>query len=104
MGVDEKTISAITASIKNLMNPKRIVLFGSHAGGESNPDSDIDLLVVDDSGRDKNPVALEISSVLFPRSYGLDLFVESPDDLERKSAFAFWREVLETGRILYERD
>lgn len=104
MAVDESTIAEITASIKNLVSPKRIVLFGSHAGGETNPDSDIDLLVVDDSGRDKTAVALEISRALFPRDYGLDLFVESPADLARKSGYGFWREVLENGRVLYERE
>lgn len=104
MGVDEQTITKITASIKTLVNPKRIILFGSHAKGDADQDSDIDLLVVDDSGRDKNSVALEISRALFPRGYGLDLFVESPGDLERKSGYDFWREVLTTGRVLYERE
>lgn len=104
MGIDEQTITKITASIKKLVNPKRVILFGSYAEGEADHDSDIDLLVVDDSGRDKNSVALEISRALFPRSYGLDLFVESPADLERKSGYGFWREILETGKVLYERE
>ena len=104
MGIDEQTITKITASIKKLVNPKRVILFGSYAEGEADHDSDIDLLVVDDSGRDKNSVALEISRALFPRSYGLDLFVESSSDLERKSGYGFWREILETGKVLYERE
>ena len=104
MSVDQRTITKITASIKNLVNPKRIILFGSYAQGDADHDSDIDLLVVDDSGRDKNSVALEISRALFPRDYGLDLFVESPGDLELKSEYGFWREVLSTGKVLYERE
>ena len=104
MGVDRQTIAKITASIKELINPKSIIIFGSYAAGDARSDSDIDLLVVDDSGRDKNSVALEISRALFPRDYGLDLFVESPDDLQQKSQYRFWQEVLNTGEVLYERD
>jgi uncharacterized protein len=104
MGVDPHTIAKITASIKELVNPKSIIMFGSHATGNAGSDSDIDLLVVDDSGREKNSVALEISRALFPRDYGLDLFVESPDDLRQKSQYGFWQEVLNTGKVLYERE
>ncbi len=104
MGVDPHTITKITASIKELVNPKSIIMFGSHATGNAGSDSDIDLLVVDDSGREKNSVALEISRALFPRDYGLDLFVESPDDLRQKSQYGFWQEVLNTGKVLYERE
>ena len=104
MGVDRQTIAKITTSIKELVNPKSIIIFGSHAAGDAGSDSDIDLLVVDDSGRDKNSIALEISRALFPRDYGLDLFVESPDDLRQKSQYGFWQEVLNTGKVLYERE
>ena len=104
MGVDQQTITKIAMSIKDLVNPKRIILFGSHAAGDADNDSDIDLLIVDDSGRDRNSVALEISMALFPRDYGLDLLVESPDDLEQKSEYGFWHDVLSTGKILYERE
>lgn len=36
-------------------NPRRVILFGSHARGDAGPDSDIDLLVVvdDDTPADK---------------------------------------------------
>ena len=90
MGVDRQTIAKITASIKELVNPKSIIIFGSHATENAGSDSDLDLLVVDDSGREKDSVALEISRALFPRDYGLDLFVESPDDLQQKSQYGFW--------------
>ena len=79
-------------------------MFGSHATGNAGSDSDLDLLVVGDSGRVKNTVALEISRALFPRDYGLDLFVESPDDLQQKSQYGFWKDVLTSGEVLYVRE
>ena len=54
MGVGPNTIAKITASMKELVNPKSIIMFGSHAAGNARSDSDLDLLVVNDSGREKN--------------------------------------------------
>ncbi|HSN75706.1 MAG TPA: nucleotidyltransferase domain-containing protein [Anaerolineae bacterium] len=39
-------IADMTARIARDFDPLRIILFGSHARGDSTPDSDIDLLVV----------------------------------------------------------
>ena len=103
MNVDRERIADITSSIRTLIDPERIILFGSHARGVSDDQSDIDLLVVDDSGRDKSIVSFEISCALFPRDYGLDLLVESPEDLERKMSLQFWRDAITSGTVLYER-
>ena len=103
MNVDRERIADITSSIRTLIDPKRIILFGSHARGVSDDQSDIDLLVVDDSGRDKSIVSFEISCALFPRDYGLDLLVESPEDLKRKMGLQFWRDAISSGTVLYER-
>jgi uncharacterized protein len=103
MNVDQDRISNITSSIRTLINPERIILFGSHARGVPGGESDIDLLVIDDSGRDKRTVSLEISRALFPRDYGLDLLVESSADLEQKMGLQFWRDTITSGTVLYER-
>lgn len=103
MSVDQDRLSNIASSIRDLINPERIILFGSHALGGSDGESDVDLLVVDDSGRDKRTVSLEISRALFPRDYGLDLLVESSEELERKMDLQFWRDAITSGTVLYER-
>jgi hypothetical protein len=45
----------LLAPIVAYFNPRRVILFGSHARGDARPDSDIDLLVVvdDDTPADK---------------------------------------------------
>jgi len=103
MNVDQERIRSITSSIRTLVDPTRIILFGSHAHGVPDDASDVDLLVIDDSGRDKRTVSLEISRALFPRDYGLDLLVESSEDLERKMGLQFWRDAVNSGMVLYER-
>nr|VFK62039.1 MAG: Nucleotidyltransferase domain-containing protein [Candidatus Kentron sp. TUN] len=46
METDISAIKQLTRNIIRLAGPLRIILFGSTARGESNPESDIDLLVV----------------------------------------------------------
>lgn len=47
--VPESLLNQIVATC----NPRRVILFGSHARGEAGPDSDLDLLVVlDDDASD----------------------------------------------------
>jgi len=104
MSVDRERITRITSSIRTLIDPKRIILFGSHAHGVADEESDIDLLVIDDSGRDKSTVSLEISRALFPRDFGLDLLIESPEELEQKMGLQFWQDAITFGTVLYERE
>ena len=101
----KKDIRNIVDLIKSRVNPKQIYLFGSYAAGKETKTSDLDLLIVDDSGRNKNALALEISQMLFPRSYGLDVIVTSPEDLQKKKQqrLMFWLDILEKGKKYYER-
>lgn len=98
----KKDINNIVSQIKNSINPEKIYLFGSYASGKITENSDLDLLVIDNSGRKTQVVALEISKLLFPRKFGLDLIVVTPDEIEKKQNLTFWKEILKTGKKLYE--
>lgn len=102
----DKEINNIVETIKDKANPSRIYLFGSYALGKATEASDLDLLVVDDSKKDKNTVALEISKALFPRNFGLDLIVTSSEDIQKKQQrkLTFWDEIVIKGKKLYERN
>ena len=56
--IDRATIQAITRLIVERFNPEQIILFGSHARGEANEHSDLDLLVVMhlDAGHASTPI------------------------------------------------
>ncbi|MBI5399688.1 nucleotidyltransferase domain-containing protein [Candidatus Saganbacteria bacterium] len=97
-------INQIVETIKTTAKPNRIYLFGSYALGKATNSSDLDLLVVDDSSRDKKGLALEISKSLFPRNFGLDLMVTSSEDLEKKSHLRFWQDITLNGKKMYERN
>jgi len=99
----QKEINQIIETIKTKAKPDKIYLFGSYAFGKATNFSDLDLLVVDDSNRDKKALALEISKSIFPRNFGLDLIVTSSEELKKKNQLNFWRKITTNGKILYER-
>ncbi len=103
--LNREDINNVIINIKKIANPKKIYLFGSYAKGEANEYSDIDILVVDDSAKNKHQIALEISEKLFPRNYSLDLIVVSPDEIEKKQTLKldFWIDILKNGKLLYVR-
>ena len=47
--IGAETLAEIVRRIRSVAKPRKIVLFGSRARGEHRPDSDIDLLVIEDS-------------------------------------------------------
>ncbi|MBI5701070.1 nucleotidyltransferase domain-containing protein [Candidatus Saganbacteria bacterium] len=102
--LSQEKIKEIAETIKIKANPNKIYLFGSYALGKATNSSDLDILVIDDSNRDKKALALEISKSLFPRDFGLDLLVTSSKGLKAKSGLNFWREITIKSKKLYERN
>jgi predicted nucleotidyltransferase len=101
----QNEIEKIVGTIKDTAKPDKIYLFGSYAYGQATDKSDLDLLVIDDSPRDKNSLALDISRSLFPRNYGLDLIVASSKEIKEKQQkkLGFWLAITFKGKKLYER-
>lgn len=97
-------IKAVTEQIAKEFQPERIVLFGSHAYGEPDPDSDVDLLVVMDTPLREVDQAVAIGQEL-RCPFGLDLIVRTPSNLEHRIALGDWflREIIERGTVMYER-
>lgn len=99
-------IQEIVEVIAGKFNPDKIILFGSYAYGAPRRGSDVDLLVVMET--DKNPIeaAIDILNELPLRSFGLDVLVRAPADLEHRIAIgdSFVKEIVTKGRILYERN
>jgi len=86
-------------------SPERVVMFGSHASGKPQADSDVDLLVV----MKHRGAAAEQAARIRRRiraGFPLDIIVRSPAVLQRRVAMGdgFIREILETGKVLHETD
>ncbi len=77
-------ISTMINRIVRDFDPVQIILFGSHARGEANRHSDIDLLVVFSECADKRKTAVDIRRVLKDMPVPKDIIVSTPEELERK--------------------
>lgn len=86
-------------------DPQKIILFGSHARGDANRWSDIDLLVVFDEPVDNGEMAVAIMRIL--RGFGVakDVVVTDFDTLERRGLRigTVYRPALLEGTVVHER-
>lgn len=108
--VEYPTVSAsflddIVRRLRAAGSPQRIVLFGSHARGTARPDSDLDLLIVEESTLPRYrraPRYLRALVGVFPAK---DIIVWTPQEIDawREVPNAFITTVLREGRTLYAR-
>jgi len=104
MAATEK-IEEMVRRIVDRFHPERIILFGSHARGTAEPDSDVDLLVVMHVNGPKRAKRLEIRAPLSGVGLAKDIVVVTPEEVERLRNFpgTIIRPALQEGKVLYER-
>jgi predicted nucleotidyltransferase len=102
--LSEGAIAAVVDQIVDAFDPEQVILFGSHAYGQPNPDSDVDLLVVIETKRKEAEEAVRICQAL-DYDFPLDLMVRTPRTLARRLALGdpFLNEVIDRGTVLYAR-
>lgn len=92
--------------IVETLQPEKVILFGSYAYGLPTGDSDVDLLVIMNSdSSDKAERHWQVSKLLVPRPFPVDILVQTPEELQRalSKGHYFYTDVVKTGRVLYER-
>jgi len=103
---DEK-IREITDKIVKNYKPEKVVMFGSFASGKQNKDSDIDLLIVKDSKKNRHEREVELRKIFFPSSIAIDFLVYTPAELEKKikqEKNLFCEDIIKNGITLYAND
>ena len=103
--VTEDLLEKVVERILSVGTPLKIVLFGSQARGEPRPDSDLDLLIIEESGLPRYkraPRYLGILTGLFPAK---DVVVWTPDEVKEWENVpnAFITTALREGKTLYAR-
>lgn len=103
--IDAALIEQITRTIVERFQPERIVLFGSRARGDHQPDSDLDLFVELVTPLSPPERATAIRAAFGLHRWPMDLIVYTPEEVARL------RDVVGTllytieraGKVLYER-
>ena len=97
-----RTIRRFARRVAEQFRPERIILFGSHAYGQPNADSDVDLVVVMPARNQLDQAAKIRLAVRAP--FAMDLIVRTPKKIEQgiKDRDSFTLEILSKGKIIYE--
>ena len=103
----EKDLSEIISIIKKT-NPEKIYLFGSHAHGTPDKQSDIDLIIIAPSNERPLQRRMEFRRMLveYDRRIGLDLLVYTPDEFNMlaKEPSSFISSAVKQGVKIYDRE
>lgn len=76
-------IEQLKERIAQAMKPDMIFLFGSYAENRATPDSDVDLMVVMESGLAPHKRNVAVKRLFPRRSFSLDAFVYTPQEFAR---------------------
>ena len=85
-------------------HPDKVILFGSHARGDAEPDSDVDLLVVMPFSGRKLDRIVDLRLVLDEVPISKDVFLVTPEDYEadRDLVGTLAYSAAHEGKILHE--
>lgn len=97
-------LERILKILKERVRPEKVVLFGSLASGKLSPQSDIDLLIIQNSKDSLFERVRKLEEIL-QRRYAADLIVLTPQEeqLLRESGNPYLKNILSCGKVLYER-
>jgi len=87
---DEQTIRKAVSLLLEAAPKSRVILFGSHARGEADPDSDVDFLVIEPEVENRYAEMVRLREVLRPLFIPVDVLVVSQEK------FDYWRDTPNT--------
>lgn len=105
----DRLIREMVDAIAKEANPERVYLFGSHATGNVTPDSDVDLLVVQDEDfgpqrrrwQELHRIRRRLAAFRIPKD--ILLYSHREFDLHGKSPNHVIGRCLREGKLIYER-
>lgn len=89
------------------LDPKKIILFGSYASGDTNKDSDIDLFLVKDDLKIEELTDYELQAMkklqdlISEYKIGFDILSAPTKELENREDYFYKVDILQKGKVLY---
>ena len=103
--ISDDVVGEMVQRILKAGSPQKVVLFGSRARGDAQPDSDYDLLVIESSSLPRYKRAAKYRRALIGVCLAKDIVVWTPTEVAEWSTVpnAFVTTALNEGIVLYER-
>jgi predicted nucleotidyltransferase len=103
--IENSKINEVVEKIASRFSPDKIILFGSYASGNPSHDSDLDLLIIQESNQPRHYRGFEIRKLLIGSAIPMDIIVYTPSEFEseKNTKYSFINSAIKTSKILYER-
>ena len=102
--LSEKAIREAVERIVTAAQPSKVIVFGSHARGATDEDSDLDLLVIEPKLVDRYQEMIRLREAVGPIGSGVDVLVYSEEEAERRGqvpgTVVYW--ALKEGKVVYD--
>ena len=98
-------LAEITKRIVEEYDPEKIILFGSFAWGKPGPDSDVDLLIIKRTDKNKFERVRDLRSKL-DAELPMDILIYTPEETVRSVSEyknLFIEDILRHGKVLYSK-
>jgi predicted nucleotidyltransferase len=102
--VSDEILRIATERLVQEFQPRRVILFGSHARGTADAHSDVDLLVVCPVSGSRRALMVAMDRALGGLGFARDVIVLTPEEFEidRHIPGTVARPAWKEGKILYE--
>jgi len=101
----QSILEKVVVRLREEYKPEKIILFGSHAWGNSTDESDIDLLIIKQSSKSFHKRWAEVYKLLQKIVWGIPFspFVITPEELKERLKIGdyFFKEIIDKGKELY---
>lgn len=103
MKLSNTDIQKIASEIVESLHPEKVLLFGSYAEGTATGDSDLDLLVIMQSGEPRYKRSASVRRLFWPPKAPMDILVYTPKEVERWNGVPnhVLTNAFKTGKVLY---
>ena len=100
----DKKLTEIIEKILQVIQPDKIILFGSRARGDAKPDSDYDLLIIKSGLKNIIKIEQNIYKNLFGIKANVDIIVRTPELIEENKNIvgSLTKQAMKDGILIYE--